>query len=249
MKKSFFISFILHLAIFIGIILEKKEFSTSKTKITLKEIRLIGPFQKPKLKKEKKTNKNPVLKKINPPKKNKKPQQKAPKKKPLKNRKKKKIKKHISFTKKAPQTKKNPQKTTHLRKKKNFALQKSQKAFKKRNLKNNSLSGFLTKKTSQHSKPKPKTNYLFFAKKIKEAIQKNLYYPKIAKRLKKEGIVKIEFEVLATGVVKNLKVVRSSGSKLLDNAATKTILKAQKLFPKPSKKIKLTVPLQYLLKK
>ena len=83
-------------------------------------------------------------------------------------------------------------------------------------------------------------------KKIKVAIEKNRYYPKIAKRLKKEGVVKIEFVLSAKGEIKDIKIVQKSHS-ILNKSAVKTVKKASIYFPKPKKEIKIVVPIEYRL--
>ncbi|NPA03749.1 MAG: energy transducer TonB [Epsilonproteobacteria bacterium] len=87
-----------------------------------------------------------------------------------------------------------------------------------------------------------------FLSKIRRAILAYRYYPRIARKRRKEGVVKVSFYLLPTGKVSDLKVVKSSGYKILDKAAIITIKRASKAFPTPTHRIKLTVPIEYRLR-
>ena len=69
---------------------------------------------------------------------------------------------------------------------------------------------------------------------LRELIENRKYYPKEAKSLGHSGLVKVQFEIFKNGEIKNIKVLDSSKSKLLDNAALRTIqnVGSYKPFPK-----------------
>ncbi len=83
---------------------------------------------------------------------------------------------------------------------------------------------------------------------IRSAIQKYRRYPRIARRTKKEGVVRIAFRLSTSGKIEELRIVQSSGFKVLDRSAIKTIQKASKEFPKPKKVVKIVVPIEYKLR-
>ncbi len=80
-----------------------------------------------------------------------------------------------------------------------------------------------------------------------ELIEKYKFYPRIARKTKKEGLVKIAFTLTPKGV-ESMKIVQSSGHKILDRAAYKTVRRALKELPKPKQKIDILVPIEYRLK-
>lgn len=82
-------------------------------------------------------------------------------------------------------------------------------------------------------------------KEIVKLIQQNIRYPKMAKRLNIQGEVVIEFKLLNTGKVLNIKPI--SGHKFLIKSSIKAIEKASKNFPKVNSEIKIKVPINYKL--
>ncbi|WP_419764883.1 MAG: energy transducer TonB [Arcobacter sp.] len=81
--------------------------------------------------------------------------------------------------------------------------------------------------------------------KIVQLIQKNVIYPKRAKRLNIQGKVFILFKISINGEITELKGV--SGHRLLIKSALKAIEKASKTFPKVKKEITIKVPIEYKL--
>jgi protein TonB len=108
------------------------------------------------------------------------------------------------------------------------------------------------------SKPKPvppavqpsyQQRYLNkFANEIRKAIQRHKFYPRIARKTKKEGVVELYFELTPKKKLRNIKVVRSSGHAILDRAAIKCVEKASKEFPAPKECVKVSVPIEYRLR-
>lgn len=68
---------------------------------------------------------------------------------------------------------------------------------------------------------------------IKQRIEEARRYPLWAKKQGIEGIVHINFTVLSTGLSRDIKLVRSSGSSILDKEAVTTIIRAEAFPPIP----------------
>jgi len=81
--------------------------------------------------------------------------------------------------------------------------------------------------------------------KIVQLIQKNVIYPKRAKRLNIQGKVFVLFKISINGEITELKGI--SGHRLLIKSALKAIEKASRTFPKVKKEITIKVPIQYKL--
>ena len=81
--------------------------------------------------------------------------------------------------------------------------------------------------------------------KIVQLIQKNVIYPKRARKLNIQGKVFVLFKILTNGEIEELKAI--SGHRLLIKSAIKAIEEASKEFPKVEKEITIKVPIQYTL--
>lgn len=81
---------------------------------------------------------------------------------------------------------------------------------------------------------------------IKEKIQKQIVYPRIARRRGIQGKTVISFVIQADGSVKDLKIVESSGYDILDRNAIKTVKRAAP-FPKPPVSAELVIPMTFRL--
>ncbi|WP_419766838.1 energy transducer TonB [Arcobacter sp.] len=82
-------------------------------------------------------------------------------------------------------------------------------------------------------------------KQIVALIQKNINYPKRAKRLNIQGKVLVKFKILINGEIKD--VTSISGHRLLIKSSLEAIEKASKEFPKVKKEIVIKVPIEYTL--
>jgi|TARA_R110002033_G_scaffold802_7_gene7809 protein TonB len=82
-------------------------------------------------------------------------------------------------------------------------------------------------------------------KQIVVLIQKNIKYPKRAKRLNIQGKVLIRFKILTNGKIREVESI--SGHTLLIKSSIEAIEKASKTFPKVKKDIVIKVPIQYTL--
>ena len=81
---------------------------------------------------------------------------------------------------------------------------------------------------------------------IRDMILKNLTYPAIARRMGWKGNLTVSFVICEGGSVENIRVVRSSGHKVLDENALSTI-KAIQPFPKPPARAEIIIPIEYKL--
>jgi protein TonB len=81
---------------------------------------------------------------------------------------------------------------------------------------------------------------------IKEIINRNLQYPPVARRMGLQGAVQITFIVLENGFAESVRITRSSGHALLDQAVVKAVRRVQP-FPRPPARAELTVPVVFRL--
>ena len=79
---------------------------------------------------------------------------------------------------------------------------------------------------------------------IRAAIEKAINYPPLAKRRGIEGTATTEFTINSRGYPENIRIVRSSGSDILDTAAKNTVLRAS---PFPFVKGGIEVPITFRL--
>ena len=76
--------------------------------------------------------------------------------------------------------------------------------------------------------------YISYFNRIKQAIEQNWQYPELALRYGLQGRLSLEFAVGANGELEQLRIVRSSGSQLLDDEALRAIKAAAPFPPIPS---------------
>ena len=81
---------------------------------------------------------------------------------------------------------------------------------------------------------------------IKALIDKHRTYPEAARRMGRQGKVKISFFVSSDGDAKGIKVVESSGIGVLDKDAVETVKRASP-FPKPPSEAQIIIPIRYQL--
>lgn len=82
--------------------------------------------------------------------------------------------------------------------------------------------------------------------KISQLLKENLYYPMSARKRNITGSVKVSFTLGIDAKVYNIKIVESE-SDILSRAAIKTIEDLSTKFPKPTKELILSVPINYNL--
>jgi len=83
---------------------------------------------------------------------------------------------------------------------------------------------------------------------IRAILAERLKYPKNALRLKQQGEVSVTFTLGANRDVSQITITQSSGFELLDDAARNLIENSVSEFPKPSKSVRITVPIAYKLR-
>lgn len=82
---------------------------------------------------------------------------------------------------------------------------------------------------------------------IQNSIQKMIHYPRMARKMGWEGKVVVCFEICKDGHIENMRIIESSGSKVLDKNALEAIKQAAP-FSMPPAKAELTVPVIYRLR-
>lgn len=93
----------------------------------------------------------------------------------------------------------------------------------------------------------PKDDYIEInMQKISQLLKENLYYPMSARKRNITGLVKVSFTLGVDAKVYNIKIVESD-SDILSRAAIKTIEDLSTKFPKPTKELFLSVPINYNL--
>ena len=70
-----------------------------------------------------------------------------------------------------------------------------------------------------------------YRRKLNRLIAQKKTYPRKAKRMGQQGVVRVSFTVLANGKIKNIRIGKSSGSSSLDKATKKLIKKISGLLP------------------
>jgi len=84
--------------------------------------------------------------------------------------------------------------------------------------------------------------------KIRALLSERLKYPKNALRLKQQGDVMIAFTLSPSGDISGLTIIKSSEFELLDEAARELILTTASVFPKPSKNVRISIPIDYKIR-
>lgn len=79
---------------------------------------------------------------------------------------------------------------------------------------------------------------------IRDLITKNLGYPPAARKFGWKGSLTVTFVICEGGRVENIRVVKSSGYKILDDNAVNTIKSIQP-FPRPPAKAEIVIPIEY----
>lgn len=87
-----------------------------------------------------------------------------------------------------------------------------------------------------------------FLKELKTAIDRAGIYPRIARKMRLEGEIWLEFIWTKNSKLEDLKITKKSNHDILDKSALETIIKASRNFPKHHKTIKIQVPIIYKIK-
>lgn len=83
---------------------------------------------------------------------------------------------------------------------------------------------------------------------IRSILADRLKYPKNALRLKQQGEAIVTFTLAPSREVSQITITQSSGFDLLDDAARNLIESSASEFPKPSKSVRISVPISYKLR-
>jgi protein TonB len=81
---------------------------------------------------------------------------------------------------------------------------------------------------------------------IKDIIQKNITYPDTARRNGWMGKVKVSFVIKNNGRAKDIKVIQSSGFRILDKSAKEAVSRSSP-FPHPPAEARIIIPILYTL--
>lgn len=81
---------------------------------------------------------------------------------------------------------------------------------------------------------------------IRDLIMKNLTYPIQARKMGWKGQVTVSFIICEKGTVERIRIVKSSGHKILDENVAHTIMDVQP-FPRPPVKAEIIIPVSYKL--
>lgn len=81
---------------------------------------------------------------------------------------------------------------------------------------------------------------------LREAIQREISYPAVARKMGWEGRVVVAFVILTDGAVRDVRVVRGSGFSVLDRNAVEAVRSASP-FPRPSAEAEVRTPIVYRL--
>lgn len=103
-------------------------------------------------------------------------------------------------------------------------------------------------KSKQETIPKKNEKKEFLRKhlyEIRALINKNIKYPRRARKLHIEGIVKAKFKLFKNGRLSNISILK--GHKFLKKATIKAIKKASYNFPKTLSDIEIIVPIEFKL--
>jgi periplasmic protein TonB len=83
---------------------------------------------------------------------------------------------------------------------------------------------------------------------IRTLLAERLKYPKNALRLRQQGTVNITFTLSPSGDVSGITINKSSDFDMLDDAARELIESTASAFPKPSKSVRITIPIEYKIR-
>lgn len=80
---------------------------------------------------------------------------------------------------------------------------------------------------------------------IQKEITKRVLYPDAARKMKYEGITRFKFDLLKNGVIKQVKITKSSEYASLDEAVLSAVKKASKHFPEVTKDYTIVMEIDF----
>ncbi len=122
---------------------------------------------------------------------------------------------------------------------------KAEKKVEKEDIKKNEVKEKLVKKEQKVVKKSIDPTLL---QKIRLQIQNTLRYPAMARRLKIQGVVTVNFKLNEKSEVVYVSVEKGSGSSLLDSRALDTVESLSGNYPSLSKPVELKIPIAFSLK-
>lgn len=85
---------------------------------------------------------------------------------------------------------------------------------------------------------------------VKKKIEEGKQYPSDALKKDEEGEVHLKFTILQDGSVKNISIIKSSGSRILDEASVQLMKRVSPFFPPPGNYSRIIkVPINYEIKR
>lgn len=86
-----------------------------------------------------------------------------------------------------------------------------------------------------------------FLAEVKRSVESVLEYPRKARAMRMEGTAVVQFVIDASGRLESLELHKSAGKPLLDKMALKAVRRAQGLWSKPQKTVRLRFPIRFEL--
>jgi len=90
-----------------------------------------------------------------------------------------------------------------------------------------------------------------YLKKVRETIERNKYYPRIAKKLHQTGVVEVQFTIQKDGHVCCFKILKASRYQRLNRSAKETIMRIEQFDPLPAvfetASLQISIPIVYRL--
>lgn len=87
-----------------------------------------------------------------------------------------------------------------------------------------------------------------FLAEVKRSVESVLEYPRKARAMRMEGTAFVQFVIDASGRLESLEPHKSAGKPLLDKMALKAVRRAQGLWSKPQKTVRLRFPIRFELR-
>jgi protein TonB len=90
-----------------------------------------------------------------------------------------------------------------------------------------------------------------YLKKVRKTIERNKYYPRIAKKLHQTGVVEVQFTIQKDGRICCIKTIKASRYQRLNRSAKETIMRIERFEPLPAvfetASLQVSIPIVYRL--
>ena len=87
-----------------------------------------------------------------------------------------------------------------------------------------------------------------FLSEVKQSVESVLEYPRKARAMRMEGTAVVQFVIDVEGRLTSLELYSSAGKPLLDKMALKAVRRAEGLWSKPQKTVRLRFPIRFELR-